>query len=112
MGLFALGAGLGGLLGGWLMDGMEGRYAFMMGFFCYFLGSFLAIRVSLEALGVAYSAAILYGTGFGWTFICLNTLTGHYYAPAAFPRVNGMMLGLASFFCPPYACLGGELYYL
>src|SRR6266704_9916 len=110
MGLFTLGAVLGRLIGGWLMDGMEGRYAFMMGFFCYFLGSFLAIRVSLEALGVAYSAAILYGTGFGWTFICLNTLTGHYYGPAAFPKVNGMMLVLAAFFCAPSGYLGGKLY--
>src|SRR2546429_6795693 len=85
MGLFTLGAVFGRLIGGWLMDAMEGRHAFMLGFCCYFLGSFLAIRVSSEALWIAYSAAILYGTAFGWTFICLNTVTGHYYGPAAFP---------------------------
>jgi len=45
------------------MDAMEGRFAFMLGFCCYFLGSFLAIRVSPDALWIAYSAAILYGTG-------------------------------------------------
>ena len=110
MGLFTLGAVFGRLIGGWLMDAMEGRYAFMLGFFCYFLGSFLAIRVSPEALWIAYSTAILYGTGFGWTFICLNTVTGHYYGPAAFPKVNGMMLLLAAIFCSPAGYLGGRLF--
>ena len=110
MGLFTLGAVFGRLIGGWLMDAMEGRYAFMLGFFCYFLGSFLAIRVSLEALWIAYSAAMLYGTGFGWTFICLNTVTGHYYGPAAFPKVNGMLLVLAAIFCSPAGYLGGRLF--
>jgi len=110
MGLFTLGAVFGRLIGGWLMDGMEGRYAFMLGLCCYFLGSFLAIRVSSEALWIAYSAAILYGTGFGWTFICLNTVTGHYYGPAAFPKVSGMTLVLAALFCAPAGYLGGKLF--
>jgi len=110
MGLFTLGAVFGRLIGGWLMDGMEGRYAFMLGFCCYFLGTFLAIRVSPEALWIAYSAAILYGTGFGWTFICLNTVTGHYYGPAAFPKVSGMTLVLAALFCAPAGYLGGKLF--
>jgi MFS family permease len=110
MGLFTLGAVFGRLIGGWLMDAMEGRFAFMLGFCCYFLGSFLAIRVSPDALWIAYSAAILYGTGFGWTFICLNTVTGHYYGPAAFPKVNGMMLVLAAIFCSPAGYLGGRLF--
>jgi MFS family permease len=110
MGLFTLGAVFGRLIGGWLMDAMEGRFAFMLGFCCYFLGSFLAIRVSPDALWIAYSAAILYGTGFGWTFICLNTVTGHYYGPAAFPKVNGMMLVLAALFCSPAGYLGGRLF--
>src|SRR5437660_675072 len=100
----------GRLIGGWLMDAMEGRYAFMLGFCCYFLGSFLAIRVSPEALWIAYTAAILYGTGFGWTFICFNTVTGHYYGPVAFPKVSGMMLLVAAFFCSPAGYLGGKLF--
>jgi len=109
-GLFTLGAVFGRLIGGWLMDAMEGRYAFMLGFCCYFLGSFLAIRVSPNTLWVAYSAAIFYGTGFGWTFICLNTVTGNYFGPAAFPKVNGMMLVLAAIFCSPAGYLGGKLF--
>ncbi len=110
MGLFTLGAVFGRLIGGWLMDAMEGRYAFMLGFCCYFLGSFLAIRVSSDALWVAYSAAILYGMGFGWTFISLTTVTGHYYGPVAFPKVSGMMLLLAALFCSPAGYLGGKLF--
>src|SRR5712672_2361660 len=108
--LFTLGAVFGRLIGGWLMDAVEGRYVFMMGFCCYFLGSFLAIRVSPEILWVAYGAAILYGIGFGWTFICLNTVTGHYYGAAAFPKVNGMMLVMASLFCSPAGYLGGKVF--
>jgi MFS family permease len=110
MGLFTLGAVPGRLIGGWLMDAMEGRYAFMLGFCCYFLGSFLAIRVSPEALWIAYTTAILYGTGFGWTFICLSTVTGHYYGPGAFPKLSGMTLVLAALFCSPAGYLGGRIF--
>jgi MFS family permease len=110
MGLFTLGAVFGRLIGGGLMDRMVARYAFMLGLCCYFLGSFLAVRVSADALWIAYSAAILYGTGFGWTFICLNTVTGHFYGPAAFPKLNGMLLLLAAVFCSPAGFLGGKLF--
>ena len=110
MGLFTLGAVFGRLIGGWLMDRVAARYAFMLGLCCYFLGSFLAIRVSADALWIAYSAAILYGTGFGWTFICLNTVTGHFYGPAAFPKLNGMQLVLGAIFCSPAGFLGGKLF--
>ncbi len=82
----------------------------MLGFCCYFLGSFLAIRVSVDALWIVHGAAILYGTAFGWTFICLNTITGHYYGPVAFPKVSGMMLVLAAPFCSPGGYLGGKVY--
>jgi len=64
------------------MDGMEGRYAFMLGFCCYFSWFLPGDSSFAGSVVVAYSAAILYGTGFGWTFICLNTVTGHYYGPA------------------------------
>src|SRR6267142_584399 len=41
---------------------------------------------------------------------CLNTVTGHYYGPAAFPKVSGMMLVLAALFCAPAGYLGGKLF--
>src|SRR4029077_13084618 len=45
MGLFTLG-GIGGrLLGGWLMDVLTPRFAFMSGLCCYFVGSLLAMHV-------------------------------------------------------------------
>jgi MFS family permease len=110
MGLFTLGAVFGRLIGGWLMDRMIARYAFMLGLCLYFLGSFLAIRVSPDALWIAYTAAILYGTAFGWTFICLNTVTGNFYGPAAFPRLNGMLLLIGAIFCSPAGFLGGKLF--
>ncbi len=110
MGLFTLGAVFGRLIGGWLMDRMVARYAFMLGLCCYFLGSFLAIRVSPDALWMAYAAAILYGTAFGWSFICMNTITGHYYGPAAFPRLSGVLLVIAAVFCSPAGFLGGKLF--
>ena len=62
-----------------------------------------------RALG-RYSAAILYGTAFGWTFICLNTITGHFYGPAAFPRLSGMLLVIAAVFCSPAGFLGGKVF--
>jgi MFS family permease len=110
MGVFTLGAVVGRLIGGWLMDRMAARYAFMLGLCCYFLGSVLAIRVNPHALWIAYLAAILYGTGFGWTFICVNTATGHFFGPSAFPKLNGLMLLLTAVFCSPAGYIGGKLF--
>ena len=110
MGLFTMGGIFGRLLGGWLMDRMPARFAFMMGICCYFIGSFLAINVTQTALMVAFAAAILYGAGFGWTFVCLNTMVGNYFGPAAFPKVNGMMLLLSAVFCSPAGLVGGKLF--
>ena len=110
MGLFTLGSVFGRWIGGWLMDWMVSRYAFVLGLTLYFLGSFLALRVSPGALWIAYSAAVLYGLAFGWTFICLNTVTGHFYGPAAFPKLNGTQLMLGAIFCSPAGFLGGKIF--
>jgi MFS family permease len=110
MGLFTLGSVFGRFIGGWLMDRLVARFTFMLGLCLYFLGSFLAIRVSPDALWIAYGAAILYGLAFGWTFISLNTVTGHFYGPAAFPKLNGMQLVLGAIFCSPAGFLGGKIF--
>jgi MFS family permease len=110
MGLFTLGAVAGRLIGGWLMDRLATRYAFMTGLCCYFLGTVLAMRVTPQALWIAYAAAILYGTGFGWTFICMNTATGHFFGSSAFPKLNGMVMLLTAVFCSPAGYIGGKLF--
>jgi MFS family permease len=109
-GLFTLG-GIGGrLIGGWLMDKMPARFAFMSGLCCYFLGSFLAMKVDSATFPIAVAAGILYGTAFGWTFVCMNTMTAHYYGPVAFPKVNGMMLLLTGIVGSPAGVIGGRLF--
>jgi MFS family permease len=110
MGLFTMGAIGGRLIGGWLMDILRARFAFMSGLGCYFLGSLLAIRVDSSHFAVAIAAAILYGVGFGWTFVCLNTITAHYYGPSAFPKVNGMVLLLTGVVGSPAGVIGGKLF--
>jgi MFS family permease len=110
MALFSIGAVGGRLVGGWLMDRLRAHFAFMLGLCCYFLGSILAINVHSSALWVAYAAAILYGTGFGWTFVCLNTTTAHFYGPSAFPKLNGMALLLTGVVCSPAGYIGGKLF--
>jgi MFS family permease len=110
MGLFTMGAVGGRLIGGLLMDRLAARYAFMLGLCCYFAGSVLALRVHPDAMWIAYTAAIFYGTGFGWTFVCLNTMTGHFYGPVAFPKVNGLTLLLTGIFCSPAGVIGGKLF--
>jgi MFS family permease len=110
MGLFTLG-GIGGrLLGGWLMDVLTPRFAFMSGLVCYFVGSILATRVSTGGLSIAIAAAILYGVGFGWTFICMTTVTSRYYGPAAFPKINGMLLLITAIVGSPAGVIGGKLF--
>jgi MFS family permease len=110
MGLFTMG-GIGGrLLGGWLMDILRARYAFMSGLCCYFLSSFLAINVGSGGFPFAVAAAMLYGIGFGWTFVCMSTMTAHYYGPAAFPKINGMVLLVTGVVGSPAGIIGGKLF--
>lgn len=110
MGVFTMGGIAGRLIGGWLMDKMAARYAFMLGILCYVVGSFLAISVTASTLTIAFIAASLYGAGFGWTFVCLNTVTGNFYGPAAFPKVNGMVLLLSALACSPAGIVGGKIF--
>ena len=110
MGLFTMG-GIGGrLVGGWLMDILTPRFAFMSGLCCYFLGSLFAMRVDQGGLPVAIAAAIFYGVGFGWTFICMNTVTSRYYGPIIFPKINGMLLLLTGVVGSPAGVIGGKLF--
>jgi MFS family permease len=110
MGLFTMG-GIGGrLVGGWLMDKMPARFAFMSGLCCYFLGSFLAMHVDSSTFAIAVAAGILHGTAFGWTFVCLNTMTAHYYGPLAFPKLNGMLMLLTAIVSSPAGVIGGRLF--
>lgn len=110
MGLFTMGGIAGRLIGGWLMDKMAARFAFMLGICCYFVGSFLAINVTASTLMIAFIAAILYGAGFGWTFVCLNTMVGNFYGPVAFPKINGMILLISALACSPAGLVGGKLF--
>ena len=110
MGLFSIGAVAGRLIGGGLMDWLSARAAFMSGLCCYLLGSGLALSVNSSQLWIAYAAAILYGTGFGWTFICMNTANAHFFGPQAFPKLNGMAMLLTAVFGAPAGFIGGRLF--
>jgi sugar phosphate permease len=110
MSLFAIGGITGRLIGGWLMDTITGRYAFILGLCLFVVGSFLAIEVNANSLGIAFAAAILYGLAFGWTFTCMNTCTAHFYGSAAFPKLNGTMIMLTSVFGSPASAIGGKIF--
>jgi MFS family permease len=110
MGLFTLSCIAGRLIGGWLMDTVAARYAFMIGLCCYLVGSLAALRVGPRALLIADAAAILYGLGIGWTFTCMTTCVAHFYGPAAFPKLAGMMLLLTSGGASPAGVIGGKIF--
>jgi MFS family permease len=110
MGLFTMGAIFGRQIGGWLMDKMPARYAFMSGLCCYFAGSFLALRIHADTLAIAFAAAIFYGTAFGWTFICMNTATAHFFGTAAYPKLNGLYLLIGGLLSSPAGFVGGKLF--
>jgi MFS family permease len=109
MGLFTISCIAGRLIGGWLMDTMTARYAFMIGLCCYVVGSFAALRVGPDSLMIADAAAVLYGLGIGWTFICMTTCVAHFFGPAAFPKLAGMML-LTSCGASPAGLIGGRIF--
>lgn len=110
MALFSIAAVAGRLVGGWLMDRVAARFAFMLGLCCYLAGSVLAVLVDPRAIWISYAAAILYGTGFGWTFVCLNTTTAHFFGPSAFAKLNGLALLLTGVVCAPAGLIGGKLF--
>ncbi len=110
MGLYTLGGLCGRLVGGVLVDKIAERFAFMIGLSFYVLGTALALRINSEQLWIAYAAAMLYGAGMGSSFICLNTITGNYYGPAAFPRLNGTMMMLSGLVCCLAGVIGGKLF--
>jgi MFS family permease len=110
MGLFTLSCIAGRLFGGWLMDTMAARYAFMIGLCCYLIGSYAALRVSPNALWIGDAAAVLYGLGIGWTFTCMTTCVAHFYGPNAFPKLAGMMLLLTSGGASPAGVIGGLIF--
>ena len=110
MGLFTIGTLGGRWLGGLLMDIMNSRLVFVIGLSLYFIGSYLAIIVQPDTLIVAYVAAVVYGGAYGWTFTCMITVTAHYYGPAAFPKLNGVMTLLTSACASPAGYIGGKLF--
>lgn len=110
MGLFTLSCIAGRLIGGWLMDTMTARFAFMIGLFCYLFGSLAALRVAPDALLIANTAAVLYGLGIGWTFTCMTTCIAHYFGPSAFPKLAGTLLLLTSGGASPAGWVGGRIF--
>jgi len=110
MSAFAIGGIAGRLTGGWLMDTISGRFAFMIGLAIFVLASFLALGVSAATLGVAFAAASLYGVAFGWSFTCMNTCTAHFFGSRAFPKLNGTMIFLTSVIASPAGAIGGKIF--
>ena len=110
MGLFTISCIAGRLIGGWLMDTMTARYAFMIGLCCYVVGSLAALRIGPDSLMIADAAAVLYGLAIGWTFICMTTCVAHFYGPAAFPKLAGMMVLLTSCGASPAGLIGGRIF--
>jgi MFS family permease len=110
MGLFTISAIVGRLIGGWLMDTMTARYAFMIGLCCYLLGSYLALHVGPNSLMNAYAAGILYGLAIGWTFTCMTTCVAHFYGPAAFPQLAGTLMLFTSCGASPAGIIGGKIF--
>ena len=110
MGVFTMGGIAGRLISGWLMDRIAARHAFMLGFCLYFVGTFLALQAGPAALPVAYLAALCYGAAFGWCFVAQQTMLGHFFGPAAFPKINGNLMAIAAVLVGASATVGGKLF--
>lgn len=110
MGLFTMGSIFGRLIGGWLMDKMSARFAFILGLCCYFAGSVMAVYLTKDTLVMVYTAGILYGGAFGWSWVCLNTTTGNFFGITSFAKLNGTILMISAALCCPAAIVGGKLF--
>jgi len=100
----------GRLIGGWLMDTINARVAFLIGLCCYLFGSVAALRAGPDSLLIADSAAVFYGLAIGWTFTCMTTCVAHYFGPAAFPKLAGTLLFWTSGGASPAAWVGGKIF--
>jgi MFS family permease len=110
LGLFTVACVAGRLIGGWLMDTMTARWAFMIGLSCYLFGSIAALRAGPGELLIINSAAVLYGLAIGWTFTCMTTCIAHFYGPTAFPKLAGTLLLLTSGGASPAGWVGGKIF--
>jgi len=81
VGRFAI-AGLG--------DIVEPRYLFAVGVLCILLGGVLFWFVSPDAMWIAYLYPLLAGFGFGAAYVCIPTIAGNYWGPAAFAGISGL----------------------
>lgn len=110
LGVFTITQVPGQLVGGWLVDKIPARYALMLGFCCYLSGAYLAIRVASDTIFLANAAAMLFGIGFGWTFIAVYTSMGHFYGPGPYPKLTGMLALLSSVIAAPSGAIAGKLF--
>jgi len=110
MSLFTIGTIGGHWLAGLLLDVTDSRLVFAIGLSLYFVGSYLAIILRADTLTVAYAAAASYGVASGWSLTCLSTVPAHYYGPAAFPKLNGVMTLVTSVLASPAGFIGGKLF--
>jgi MFS family permease len=110
MGFFTVGIMSGSLLGGVLADKLPARFACMTGLSFYAISSFLAIRLSAGTLPLAFLTALIYGMGFGCTFVCLNTVVGNFFGSKSYARINGTMFLLSTIVCTFSAFLGGRIF--
>ena len=110
LGIFTLTQIAGQFIGGWLVDKVSARYALMLGFACYLIGVYLAIRIGAHSVLAADAASVLFGIGFGWTFVGVYTLVGHFYGPAAYPKLSGVLALLSSTIAAPSSAISGKLF--
>ena len=110
MSLLTLGTLGGRWLGGFLMDYLNARLAFILGVSLYFISSYLAVVSRADTLMLAYVASALQGIAYGWTYSCTNTMIGHYYGPQAYPKLSGMYIFLTSSFASPAGLVGGMIF--
>jgi MFS family permease len=110
MGLYTMGGIAGRLVGGWLMDRMAPRLAFILGLVCTIAGSVLALLLNADLVMVSYAAAILLGGGFGWTFACMNAILANFFGPGPFPKLFSMLMVISTIICAPSGFIGGKIF--
>ncbi|MBP2638958.1 MAG: major facilitator superfamily 1 [Firmicutes bacterium] len=110
MGLYTMG-GIGGrLVGGWLMDKMTPRYAFILGLISTIAGSVGALFLNGNLLTLAYASVLLLGVGFGWTFCCMNAILANFFGSAPFVKLFSMLMVISTIICAPSGFIGGKIF--
>ncbi|MDR1933237.1 MAG: MFS transporter [Spirochaetales bacterium] len=98
------------LAAGALLDKIRPKFVFIAGFVCTVIAYILALAISPQTFFLAYASATFAAFGFGFSYVSYQTVTVQFYGIKAYPRLNGIVLTIASVVSAPASLVASSLF--